>query len=132
MGSLRPCRALSLLSPRTSVPPSSRPSSGVPGAVVALCAVFLPAFLLIGGALPLWKELRARPRFQAALRGVNAAVAGILLAALYNPVWVSAILTPIDFALALAAFGMLVVWKLPPWLVVITAAVAAFGISLLS
>jgi chromate transporter len=106
-------------------------SNGLPGAAVALCAIFLPAFLLIVGALPFWNAFRARPGFQAALKGVNAAVVGILLAALYNPVWVSAILTPIDLALALAAFGLLVLWKLPPWVVVIATAAAAFGISLL-
>jgi chromate transporter len=106
-------------------------SNGLPGAAVALCAIFLPAFLLIVGALPFWNAFRARSGFQAALKGVNAAVVGILLAALYNPVWVSAILTPIDLALALAAFGLLVLWKLPPWVVVIATAAAAFGISLL-
>jgi chromate transporter len=80
--------------------------------------VFLPSFLLIYGALPFWQHL-AQVRFaRAALRGVNAAVVGMLLAALYSPVWTSAIRTPQDFTLALAGFGLLTVWKAPSWLVV--------------
>ena len=93
--------------------------NGVTGAALALVAIFLPAFLLIFGALPFWDALRARPAFQSALRDINAAVVGILLAALYTPVWTSAILRPADFGLALAALGLLMVWKLPPWAVVI-------------
>jgi len=104
---------------------------GAPGALVALGAIFLPAFLLVVGVLPFWDALRARPAIQAALKGVNASVVGILLAALYNPVWVSAILRPLDLALALAAFGLLVLWKFPPWIVVIITAGAAFGVSFL-
>ncbi len=68
--------------------------------------------------------LRARADFQAALRGINAAVVGLLLAALYQPVWTSAILGPADFGLALAAFGLLQLWKVPPWLVVVLTALA--------
>jgi chromate transporter len=96
--------------------------SGVTGAALALGAIFLPAFLLVVGALPFWEALRARPGFQAALRGINAGVLGLLLAALYSPVWTSAIAGPADFALALAAFGLLTLWKLPPWLVVVLTA----------
>ena len=70
--------------------------------MLALVAIFLPSFLLVIGALPFWDALRRRPQAQAALRGVNAAVVGLLLAALYHPVWTSAILTPADFALAAA------------------------------
>ena len=86
----------------------------------------------MSGALPSWGALRARPAFQAALRGINAAVVWLLLAALYQPVWVSAIAGPADFALALAAAGLLVLWKVPPWLVVVLtalggAALAAIG-----
>ena len=88
------------------------------GALVALTAIFLPAFLLVVGTLPFWDALRARPAFRAALRGINAAVVGLLLAALYHPVWTSAIHAPADFALALAAFGLLTLWGAPPWLVV--------------
>jgi chromate transporter len=92
--------------------------SGAPGAALALGAIFLPAFLLVIGALPLWHALRSRSGFQSALRGINAAVVGLLAAALYHPVWTSAIHEAADFALALAAFGLLVFWKVPPWLVV--------------
>jgi chromate transporter len=66
-----------------------------------------------------WDILRARPAFQAALRGINATVVGLLGAALYDPVWTSAIQSPADFGLALAAFGLLALWKWPPWLVVL-------------
>jgi chromate transporter len=92
------------------------------GAALALGAIFLPAFLLVFGALPFWDLLRSRPAFQSALRGINAAVVGLLAAALYHPVWTSAIGRPADFALGLLAFGLLALWKFPPWLVVILAA----------
>ncbi|MFN8536523.1 MAG: chromate efflux transporter [Thermomicrobiales bacterium] len=104
---------------------------GVAGAAIALGAIFLPSFLLVIGALPFWDALRARPAAQAALRGINAGVVGILLAALYTPVWTSAILRPLDFALALAAFGLLQFWKLPPWLVVLFSALAGAGVDYL-
>ncbi|REE68050.1 chromate transporter [Paenibacillus taihuensis] len=97
-------------------------ADGVLGAVVATIAIFLPAFLLIVGALPFWSSLRTSPKVQGALAGVNAAVVGILLAALYNPLWTTAILAPADFALAAVLFGMLAFWKLPPWIVVVTGA----------
>ena len=96
--------------------------SGVRGAAIALAAIFLPAFLMTVGALPFWDVLRSRPRFQAALRGINASVVGLLLAALYHPVWTSAIHAPTDLALALLAFGLLAFWKWPPWLVVVLTA----------
>jgi chromate transporter len=102
-----------------------QPPNGWGGAVLALVAIFLPSFLLVVGALPFWNQLRTRGSFQAALRGINAAVVGLLLAALYHPVWTSAIQRPADFALALAALGLLVFWKCPPWLVVALTAVAA-------
>ncbi len=94
------------------------PPNGWVGGILALLAIFLPAWLLIVGALPFWAWLRAREGFQAALRGINAAVVGILLATLYTPVMTSAMIEPFDAALALACFGMLTVWKLPPWVVV--------------
>jgi chromate transporter len=94
------------------------------GAAVALVAIFLPGILLVYGTLPFWDTLRTRPAAQAAMRGANAAVVGILAAALYNPVWVSAVFSPADFALALAGFLLLVVWKSPPWVVVLLLAVA--------
>ncbi len=93
--------------------------SGWLGGVIALLAIFAPSFLLIFGALPFWANLRSSPRTQAALAGVNAAVVGLLLAALYQPVWTSAIFNEYDVALALLALAALMVWKLPPWLVVI-------------
>jgi chromate transporter len=101
--------------------------NGIAGATIALVAIFLPSFLLIVGTLPFWNTLRARADFQGALRGINAAVVGLLLAALYQPVWTSAIRGPRDLALALAAFGMLAFAKIPAWLVVVlTAAGGAF------
>jgi chromate transporter len=96
--------------------------NGLAGAALALIAVFLPSFLLVVGALPFWAAVRAQPGFAAALRGINAAVVGLLLAALYHPVWTSAIRTPFDVALAFAAFGLLAFWKAPAWLVVLFAA----------
>jgi chromate transporter len=97
---------------------------GLAGAVIALVAIFLPGLLLVYGMLPFWDALRLRPTAQAAMRGANAAVVGILGAALYNPVWTSAVLAPRDFALVLAGFLLLTVWKLPPWIVVVCLAAA--------
>jgi chromate transporter len=96
--------------------------NGWVGALIATIAIFLPAFLLVIGTLPFWDTLRRNPQIQGTLIGVNAAVVGILLAALYDPLWTSSILTPVDFALATVLFGMLVFWKLPPWVVVLTGA----------
>ena len=97
--------------------------NGWTGALLALVAIFLPSFLLITGALPFWDLLRSVPLFQSALKGINAAVVGLLLAALYRPVWTSAIYSPGDFGLGLFAFGLLMLWKLPPWLVVVLTAI---------
>ncbi len=94
------------------------------GGLIALAAMFLPSFLLVTGSLPFWETIRSRSHFQSALKGINAAVVGILLAALYNPVWTSAVHTPLDFCLALLAFGLLMLWKLPPWVVVLLSAAA--------
>jgi len=96
--------------------------NGIVGGALALVAIFLPSFLLVVGALPFWDILRQRSAFQSALLGINAAVVGLLLAALYHPVWTSAVKSPADFALAVAALGLLALWKLPPWLVVVLAA----------
>lgn len=104
-------------------------TKGVIGAIVATVAIFLPAFLLVIGALPFWSSLRRSPRIQGALIGINAAVVGILLAALYNPLWTTAILVPADFALVSILFIMLVFWKLPPWVVVIAGIVGGTLIS---
>ncbi len=100
------------------------PPNGPVGAIIALVAIFLPGFLLLVGALPFWDALRTKPLAQAGMRGANAAVVGILGAALYDPVWTSAVLGAFDFALALAGFVALVVWKAPPWIVVVLLAVA--------
>jgi chromate transporter len=99
--------------------------NGIIGALLCLVVIYLPSFLLLIGVLPFWDGLRRRAAVQAALRGVNAAVVGLLLAALYTPVWTSAIRGPADFGLAAAAFLLLVIWRLPPWLVVLLGAVAA-------
>ncbi|MPZ77363.1 MAG: chromate efflux transporter [Deltaproteobacteria bacterium] len=96
--------------------------NGWPGALLALVAIFLPSFLLIAGALPFWDLLRSVPAFQSALKGINAAVVGLLLSALYNPVWTSAIYSPADFGLGLVAFALLMFWKCPPWSVVVLTA----------
>ena len=96
--------------------------NGVVGAAIALIAIFLPAFLFVVAALPIWAVLRSRPAVGSALRGVNAAVVGLLVAALYNPIWTSTIHRSVDAALALAAFGLLAIWRLPPWLVALLAA----------
>jgi chromate transporter len=99
------------------------------GGVICLVAVFLPSFLLVIGTLPFWEELRQRPTAQAALLGVNAAVVGLLLAALYRPVWTSAIDNAADFALACAAFLLLFMWRAPPWLVVVLCALAGAALA---
>jgi chromate transporter len=99
------------------------------GAVICLIAVFLPSFLLVIGALPFWEELRQRATAQAALLGVNAAVVGLLLAALYHPVWTAGIDDAGDFALACAAFLLLFMWQTPPWLVVVLCALAGAALA---
>jgi chromate transporter len=101
--------------------------NGLAGAAIALVALLLPGMLLVYGMLPFWDAVRTRPTAQAAMRGTNAAVVGILGAALYNPVWTSAVLTPRDFALALTGFLLLTVWKLPPWIVVVLLAGAGLS-----
>ncbi len=93
--------------------------SGATGSLIALVGVFLPGILLVYGTLPFWDTLRSRPMAQAAMRGANAAVVGILGAALYDPVWTSAMVSPRDFVLALAGFLLLTVWKAPSRVVVI-------------
>jgi chromate transporter len=98
---------------------------GVGYAAIALVAVFLPGFLLVIGTLPLMRALRGNNAYAAALKGVNAAVVGLVLGALYTPVWTSAILRPSDYVIALAAFLILVFWRAPPWLVVLLGACAA-------
>jgi chromate transporter len=106
------------------------PPSGWLGAALCLVAIFLPGLLLVLGVLPFWVTLGRAPLMAASLRGVNAAVVGVLLGALYDPVWTKGIGGPADFALALVAFALLVIWKAPPWLVVLISAAggaAVFG-----
>ena len=91
-------------------------------AIICLVAIFLPSFLLVVGILPFWEGLRRRTMAQAVLRGVNAAVVGLLLAAFYNPVWTSGIFNRADFGLAAVAFLLLFLWRTPPWLVVVLCA----------
>lgn len=100
------------------------PLGGWTGGVAMLLAIFLPAFLLVAGALPFWEALRARADVRGTMGGLNAAVVGLLAAAFYDPVWTSAIHTRWDVALALAAFGLLVHARLSPVLVVACAALA--------
>jgi chromate transporter len=110
----------------------SKPApNGWLGAAIALVAIFLPSFLFVIGILPFWNRLRSIEPFQAAFRGINAAVVGILLAALYQPVWTSAIHTPLDFARSLFAFGLLMIWKVPPWTVVLLSVLIGIALSLL-
>lgn len=106
-------------------------SGGLTGAIVATTAIFLPAFLLVAGTLPFWNVLRNNSKIQGALVGVNAAVVGILLAALYDPLWTSAIVESGDFMLAAVLFIMLVFWKLPPWMIVVTGALGGMALELI-
>jgi chromate transporter len=99
--------------------------NGWVGGLICLAAIYLPSFLLLLGALPFWDALRHRTAVQSALKGVNATVVGILLGALYTPVWTSAIFSPADFGLGILAFLLLVFWQTPPWLVVILGALGA-------
>ena len=99
------------------------------GGLICLAAIYLPSFLLLLGALPFWDALRHRTAVQSALKGVNATVVGILLGALYTPVWTSAIFSPADFGLGILAFLLLVFWQTPPWLVVILGALSATALA---
>lgn len=99
--------------------------NGMVGATIALVGIFLPGMLLLVGVLPFWDTLRRYDSARAMMAGTNAAVVGILGAALYEPVWTSAVFSPVDFAIALAAFVLLTAWKVPPWLVVLFTALAS-------
>jgi chromate transporter len=105
------------------------PPNGLAGAAIALVAIALPGLLLVAGVLPYWDAFRRRARAQAAMRGTNAAVVGILAAALYDPVWVSAVHDRWDFALAAAGFVMLTVGRAPPLVVVLATALAALALA---
>ncbi|MEX1197930.1 MAG: chromate efflux transporter [Pseudohongiellaceae bacterium] len=104
--------------------------NGVIGAAIALVAVFLPGFLLLVGMLPFWNAFRRIDGMQAVMRGANAAVVGILGAALYDPVWTSAILGRGEFVLAVAGFVLLSAWKMPPWVVVLVVGLGGLALNL--
>ena len=106
----------------------SETPKGWTGALLCLAAIFLPSFLLVIGVLPWWSRLREYGPLRRALPGVNAAVVGLLLAALYDPVWTAGIRSTADFALALFAFILLVFWRTPPWLVVVLAGAARWAL----
>jgi chromate transporter len=103
---------------------------GVPGAILGLIGIFLPGILVLLGALPFWDALRKKTGAQAMMRGVNAAVVGLLGAALYNPVWTSSVYAPGDFAIALTGFVLLTAWRAPPLVVVIVSAVGGVLLAL--
>lgn len=110
--------------------PLPAPWAGWGGGLFMLIAIFLPAFLLVAGALPWWHSLRAHAGVQRALAGVNAAVVGVLLAAFVNPVWASAIHNASDVLIAAAAFAALQWLRAPPVLVVLATAAAAWLVAL--
>lgn len=96
---------------------------GLGGAALGLVGIFLPGILILLGTLPFWDSFRKRAAAQAAMRGVNAAVVGLLGAALYNPVWTSSVKAPGDFAIALVGFVLLIAWRAPPLVVVAFSAI---------
>ncbi len=103
---------------------------GVPGAALGLVGIFLPGILILLGTLPFWDAFRRRAGAQAMMRGVNAAVVGLLGAALYNPVWITTVKTPGDFAVALVGFVLLTVWRAPPLLIVVISALGGVALAL--
>ena len=107
------------------------PPAGWAGGLICLAAIFVPSFLLVIGTLPYWNALSRLKPARRAMLGINAAVVGLLLAALYDPVWTGGVRSAGDFVLALAAFALLVSWKLPPWLVVILGATAGWAVEAL-
>jgi chromate transporter len=109
----------------------SGPVNGVAGAALGLVGIFLPGLLILLAALPFWDDLRKRPGVQALMRGVNAAVVGILGAALYDPLWTGTVQGPEDFAIVLIGFVLLTAWRAPPLLVVAFSALAGTGAALL-
>ena len=105
---------------------------GLPGAMLGLIGIFLPGVLILMGTLPFWDSFRKRAGAQAVMRGVNAAVVGLLGAALYNPVWTSSVKTPGDFGIALVGFVLLTVWRAPPLVVVTVSALGGIIVAVLS
>jgi chromate transporter len=113
------------------MPPHGPSSAAAIGwATIGLIAIFLPGILILIGALPFWDGFRTRPEAQAIMRGINAAVVGLLGAALYNPVWTSSVRTSRDFAIALVGFILLTVWRAPPLLVVGLSALGGVAVAL--
>jgi chromate transporter len=104
--------------------------NGVTGAIISLIAIFLPGLLVLMGTLPFWETFRRRARAQAMMRGVNAAVVGLLGAALYNPVWTSSVKGPGDFGIALVGFVLLTAWQMPPLVVVAISALGGIALAL--
>jgi chromate transporter len=104
---------------------------GLVGAALGLFAIFLPGILILVGALPFWDAFRARASAQAAMRGVNAAVVGLLGAALYNPLWTSSVKTSGDFAIAMIGFVLLMAWRAPPLVVVLVSACGGIALALI-
>jgi chromate transporter len=104
-------------------------AGAVLSAILGLIAIFLPGMLILLGTLPFWDDFRRRAGAQAMMRGVNAAVVGLLGAALYNPVWTNSVTTPADFAIALAGFVLLTVWRASPFIVVILSAAAGIALA---
>ncbi|HEX4185385.1 MAG TPA: chromate efflux transporter [Stellaceae bacterium] len=103
---------------------------GLIGAGLGLIGIFLPGLLILIGTLPFWETFRRRAGAQAVMRGVNAAVVGLLGAALYNPVWTSSVKTPADFGIALVGFVLLTAWRAPPLVVVIVSALGGIALEL--
>ena len=103
---------------------------GVAGAALGLFGIFLPGILILIGTLPFWDAFRRRPAAQAAMRGINAAVVGLLGAALYDPVWTSSVKAPSDLAIALTGFVLLVAWRAPPLIAVLVSAGAGIALAL--
>jgi chromate transporter len=101
------------------------------GGSICLLAIFAPSFFLVMGAMPFWETIRHNARVQAALMSVNASVVGILLSALYQPVWTSSVLKPTDFGVALIALIALTSWKVSPWKVVCATAAISPLVSML-
>jgi chromate transporter len=105
--------------------------NGWVGALLATVSIFASSFLLVGGLLPFWDTMRHREGIRAALRGVNAAVVGVLLAALFTPIWTGAVHSAADFGLTLVAFLLLALWAVPPWLVVLLGGATGWGLALM-
>jgi chromate transporter len=101
---------------------------GIAGAVLGVAGIFLPGILILLGTLPFWDVFRRRFGAQAIMRGINAAVVGLLGAALYNPLWTSSVKSSGDFAVALVGFVLLTMWRAPPLLVVVIGALSGIAL----